>query len=271
MSSSVDYYSVLKLNPNEIQNIPLNDRTPALCTYVLDLTKGNLYLIPLESRIPMVCMYALKLNPKCSIYLLDKSLLTKEFVINYCAANPEYLRYNDTFNPELENWTYEIMCQEIVIINGLALQYVIQNKQTVEMCRAALRQTKMALPYVNIFMFELKDIFAEYTEVRVKEVIQQIDEIVNNPKVIYFDAIEHKSYIYQNTNPSESSVNDLIKRAIDRPDRPISTIKASPAKTLELYTKEKKTINDGKWFNHYTEVFEDKLVGVIDANPTIVI
>jgi hypothetical protein len=271
MSFSVDYHSILKLNPSEIQNVPTPFRTPALCMYVLDLTKGNLDLIPSELRTPIVCVHALGLNPKCCIYSLDKSLLTREFIITYCVANPEYLRYNDTFNSELENWTYEILCTEVVTINGLLLQYVLQNLQTVEMCRAAIRQTKMALPYVNIFMFDLKDIFAEYTEVRVKEVIREVDEIVNNPKVVYFDMIENRSYIYQNPNPSQSSVEDLIKRSIDRSDRPISTIKASPAKTLELYHREKKIINDGRIFNHYTEVFEDKLVGVIDPSPTVIL
>lgn len=104
-TETLDYCAILKLSPCKIKEIPLEDRTFYICMYVLDLTHGNLELIPIDSRTPSVCLYALKVNPKCSIYLLHKDLLSKDFIAAYCAENPEYLRFGDCFNSELSDWS----------------------------------------------------------------------------------------------------------------------------------------------------------------------
>lgn len=270
-----DYHYILNQDPSYIEKIPSDMVTEDMCILVLDKTNGNLSLIPKSFRNSKACLHALRLNPKCPIFLLDQSLLTRDFIIEYCVTNPEYLRYGNDFNSELPEWSYEILCTEVAKINGLTLQYVLQDRQTIEMCREAINQTKMALPYINIYLFELSDIFAEY-QIPIRNTITEyktilVDEIVNNPKVVYFDMSEHKSYIYNDHNPSEESMADLIARSVNKPGKTVSSVKKSVSGTMELYYSEKKTINNGRIFNNFVEVSEEKLLGVIDPNPKVVL
>ena len=175
-----------------------------------------------------------------------------------------------------DKWrSYQTLCLEVVNINGLALQCVLQNLQTVEICRAAIKQNKGAVSYINMYLFELDEIFAEYTIPVVKEIVNyktiQVDEIVNSKKIIYFDSGEKKTYIYKDYEATQSSIDDLINRSVNKKDKSVSSVKKSASGTIELYYKEKKTVNVGKVFNHFVEVEEEKLLGVIDPNPTIVL
>ena len=82
---------------------------------------------------------------------------------------------------------------------------------------------------------------------------------------------EKKSYIYSDSNPSEKSIDDLVARSVNKPGKSVTRAKKSDSGTMELYFTEKKTINNDRIFNNYVEVAEEKLLGVIDPNPTVVL